>query len=256
MKPWSLERQHYNRELSRMTVAVLMMAMLMNFLSYSFSEVNQKIDSLTDSLTESTLGFSNDIIAVSQDVRNIDSKIDDLQSDFDGVLEWVYPLETYPSTVTLSDFGSILANAYDRTEEEQAALYADDAKYANFYGRFYVPDAKIDVALYYGLSQAAADRQDSAAIFKWQNYYGELIADHNTQEFSKLFAVEVGTEAYIKLKSGDIIPIVCIDVFNGHNTGDLITDENYLSVHGKADYLTYTCRNGWQNIRICLWNVI
>lgn len=256
MKPWSLERQCRNRELSRITVTVFMMAILMNFLSYSFSEVNRRIDSLSDSLTESTLGFSNDIIAVSQDIDTLDTKIDDLQSDFDDIIEQIYPLETYPSTITLSDFESILADEYDRTEEEQVTLYADDAKYANFYGRFYVPDAKIDVALYYGLNQSACDRQDSAAIFKWQNYYGELIADHNTQEFSKLFVVEVGTEAYIKLKSGDIIPIVCVDVFNGHNTGDLITDENYLSVHGKADYLTYTCRSGWQNIRICLWDVI
>lgn len=39
-------------------------------------------------------------------------------------------------------------------------------------------------------------------------------------------------------------------------TGDLITDENYVSVHGLADYLTYTCRNGWRNVRICLWNVM
>lgn len=252
MKPWSLENQQRTRELSRVAAAMLVVAVLTSFLNYSFSEVNRRIDSLQ----ESVLGFSAKVDVLTHNTEDLTTKVDDLQLDFDNISEIIQSREVYSNTITLSDFEAVLADAYDRTVEEQTELYADDRNYSDFYGRFYVPDAKIDVALYYGLSQAATDRQDSAAIFAWENYYGELIADHNNQEFSKLFSVEVGTEGYIQLASGDIISIVCVDVFNGHNTGDLITDENYITVQGRTDYLTYTCRNGWKNIRICLWNKI
>lgn len=259
MKSWSLENQQRTRELSRVVAAMLIATVLTSFLNYSFSEINQRIDSLQ----ESVLGFSAKVDVLTHNtedlttkIDDLTTKIDDLQLDFNDISEIIQSRETSSNTITMSDFEAVLADAYDRTIEEQEKLYADDRNYSDFYGRFYVPDAKIDVALYYGLSQAAADRQDSAAIFAWENYYGELIADHNNQEFSKLFSVEVGTEGYIQLASGDIISIVCVDVFNGHNTGDLITDENYITVHGRTDYLTYTCRNGWKNIRICLWNKI
>lgn len=256
MKLWTLKEQQRTREMFRLTIAMLIVAIPMSFLNYSIFEVGKQVETLTDTLTESTLGFSNKIDSLTRDIDGIDGKVDDLQVEFDDIAERIRSYEVYSSTVTLSDFEAVLADSYDRTVEDQAKLYADDRNYANFYGRFYVPDAKLDVVLYYGLSQAAADRQDSAAIFTWGTYYGKLIADHNNQEFSKLFSVEVGTEGYIQLANGDIIGVVCVDVFNGHNTGDLITDENYVSVHGLADYLTYTCRNGWRNVRICLWNVM
>ena len=148
---------------------------------------------------------------------------------------------------------SVLADAYDRTEDEQLKLYGNDNVFVNFYGRLYVPDAKIDVALYVGWAQGICDRQDSANIFSFGTDEGKTIADHSTQEFRKLFSVEVGTQGYIELKNGDIINIVCTDIFNGHNNGHIITDEDGNNVMDVADYMMYTCRNGWRNVRICLW---
>lgn len=157
------------------------------------------------------------------------------------------------SMAVLMNSDSVLADAYDRTEEEQDKLYGNDKNFAKFYGRLYVPDAKIDVALYSGNSQTICDRQDSANIYSLGLIEEKTIADHNNQEFRKLFSVEVGMQGYIQLENGDIINIECTDVFNGHNTGPDLTDEDGNSVIGVSDYLMYTCRNGWQNIRICLW---
>lgn len=136
----------------------------------------------------------------------------------------------------------------------QNPVYGDDANYYAYYGRLYIPDAYIDVALYYGLSQAAADRYDSAAIHDYPPYKGEIIADHTTQEFHKLFSVKVGTTGYIVLENGDCINIECVEVHNGHNTGFTLTDESYKNVMGTHDYLAYTCRNGWMNILITQWD--
>lgn len=134
--------------------------------------------------------------------------------------------------------------------------YADDERYTGFYGRLYVPDAEIDVALYCGSGQDITDRADSANIFTWGNYSGRIIADHSNQEFAKLFSVEAGMMGYIRLKEGDIINLKCAEVLNGHNTIELLTDEAGVSVMSSADYVMYTCRDGWQNIRICLWDII
>lgn len=133
-------------------------------------------------------------------------------------------------------------------------LYADDHDYPNFYGRLYIPSVGIDVALYYGNDQAATDRADSASIFAYSIYAGEIIADHSNQDFAKLFGVSVGDTGYIKANDGSVINIRCIEVFDGHNAGTELTDNNYNNVMGKYDYLMYTCKNGWRNILICQWN--
>lgn len=153
----------------------------------------------------------------------------------------------------LMNESSVLAYDYGRTEEEQMKLYGDDSRFAGLYGRLYVPDAMIDVALYKGYSQSICDRQDSANIFSLGLDVGKTIADHSNQEFRKLFSVEVGTQGYIELENGDIINIVCVNVFNGHNNGVYITDEEGNNVMDVADFMMYTCRNGWRNVRICLW---
>lgn len=247
----STKKQTNGRAVRKLLV-IFIVAASITYLGRSVYGLEQHVETLTCLTTD----LSAKVDGLSQEVSDARVDISKSSLQIDNISEIIQSREVYSNTITLSDFEAVLADAYDRTVEEQTELYADDRNYSDFYGRFYVPDAKIDVALYYGLSQAATDRQDSAAIFAWENYYGELIADHNNQEFSKLFSVEVGTEGYIQLASGDIISIVCVDVFNGHNTGDLITDEAYTPVHGRTDYLTYTCRNGWQNIRICLWNKI
>lgn len=135
-----------------------------------------------------------------------------------------------------------------------AQRYADDDCYPGFYGRLYIPDAEIDVALYCGSKQYITDRVDSANLFTWREYTGKMIADHNNQDFVNLFRVEVGMTGYIWLENGDIVNIECVDVLNGHNTVYALTDEFGFCVMSSADYVMYTCRDGWQNVRICLWD--
>lgn len=124
-----------------------------------------------------------------------------------------------------------------------------------FYGRLYIPDVSIDVALYYSIDQDVSDREDSANIFTWYDYPGEVIGDHASQEFSKLFGATIGMTGYIDVDKGETIHIKCIDVFDGYNMrkGGLV-DSDYNTAHGRADYTLYTCRdNTGDNIRIWLW---
>lgn len=125
-------------------------------------------------------------------------------------------------------------------------------KPTNYYGRLVVPDADISVGLYLGADQAICDRQDSANLFTMSVFDGLYISDHNNQEFAKLFNVTVGMRGYLQTASGETLNIVCTDVLTGHNTGDYIVDENGNG-NLDADFLMYTCRDGWRNILICLW---
>ena len=124
-----------------------------------------------------------------------------------------------------------------------------------FYGRLYIPDVNIDVALYYSIDQDVSDREDSANIFTWYDYPGEVIGDHASQEFSKLFGATIGMTGYIDVDKGETIHIKCIDVFDGYNTrtGGLV-DLDYNTAHGRADYTLYTCKDSTgDSIRIWLW---
>ena len=143
-----------------------------------------------------------------------------------------------------------------QSENVTEDIYSDDDYYSDFYGRLYIPDANVDVALYYGWYQYITDRVDSANIYTWINCDGETIADHDYQEFWKLFNAEIGTTGYIKRKDGSIITIECTDVFDGHNITSDVTDENGVSAYGRADYMMYTCRDGWRNVRFWLWKKI
>lgn len=122
----------------------------------------------------------------------------------------------------------------------------------NYYGRLYIPDVDISVALYYGAQQEICDREDSANIFCMSVFDGFYIADHNTQEFGKLANVKVGTKGYIRLFDDTIVGIVCTEILNGKNTGNYIVDEDG-NTNLDADYLMYTCQDTTRNILICLW---
>lgn len=131
--------------------------------------------------------------------------------------------------------------------------YQDDHHYSNYSGRLYIPDAGIDVALYYGIEQEICDREDSANLFTMHVYDGYYIADHSNQEFSKLFNVRPGMRGYIQLTDGGRIDLVCTNVIDGHNTGKVIEDENGVT-NLDADYVMYTCKDNWHNIILCLWD--
>ena len=140
--------------------------------------------------------------------------------------------------------------AEPQTEPQKETAQTD----TSYYGRLHIPSVGINVALYKGNSQAITDRTDSANIFSNGSYSGKAIADHNNQEFSKLFGVQVGTQGYIELADGGTINIQCIDVLNGYNFGVDIVDEYCVGVMDRADYTMYTCLDSWENVRICLWN--
>ena len=142
------------------------------------------------------------------------------------------------------------------TAEAQYNKADDDRDYENFYGRLRVSAVGIDVALYDDYEQTVCDRWDSACCFTMYGYYGRIIGDHHNQEFAGLTDVTAGMTAVIRLADGTAVELECVEVFDGHNTGTAITDNRYHDVMGKYDYLTYTCINGYKNIRVCQWQVI
>lgn len=227
--------------LRKNSILFLCILVILTFLksSYDYNLAVQYADNLNQS--------------ISMQIKQIDEEIENWQQAIEE-LYWINMSHTNcVSMAMLMNDKVVLAETYDRDEMEQIKLYKNDKNFSNFYGRFYVPEAKIDVALYKGYAQEICDRQDSANIYSFGLDEGKTIADHNNQEFSKLYSVKIGTLGYIQLASGDIINIKCIDVFNGHNNGVYITDENEKNVMNVSDFMTYTCRDNWRNVRICLW---
>ena len=143
---------------------------------------------------------------------------------------------------------AVLTAAADKT--------LDDRDYDGFCGRLTVSAVGIDVALYNSYAQSVCDRADSACCFAAPGYAGRIIADHSNQDFSVLTQITVGTTAEITDAEGDVTQLRCVQVLNGHNTGSTLTDDAYRNVMGCYDYLTYTCLNGWRNVRICQWEIV
>lgn len=133
----------------------------------------------------------------------------------------------------------------------------DDTRYPGFAGRLSIPDVGIDVALYRSNAQSVVDRRDSAAYFTLPSWPGhEIIADHRTQDFGALHRVTKGMEACIRRRDGSVLRFVCVDAFDGHNTGKYISDESGKIVMHRADLLMYTCRGYWRNVRVVLWKEV
>ena len=140
-----------------------------------------------------------------------------------------------------------------QTARRQASIASAMASRPGMVGRFVVPSAGIDVAVFTAGSngQAVVNAKDSAAIIPW-GAGSSLLADHNNQGFATLNRVAVGDTAYIETGTGKI-PLLCTAVLNGHNTGHGITDGDGNDLTGSATYISYTCQNNWQNVRVCLW---
>ena len=233
-------------------ILICILAFAFNWFNYQVATLEKIVVEQQAELTR----FNNKIEYYEKEIQNISEKTQFWQEEINKLYEMNKSHANCVAMAVLMNEESVLADFYNRSEQEQIEIYNDDSVFANFYGRLYIPDAKIDVALYIGTSQRICDRQDSANIFSLGIEDGETIADHNNQEFRKLFSVKIGTEGYIVLENGDIINIICTDVFNGHNTGYCIIDEEGNNVMDDADYLMYTCRNGWRNVLICLWEKI
>lgn len=125
-------------------------------------------------------------------------------------------------------------------------------------GRLYIPSVYFSVAMYYSSGddgQQITDRSDSALYFRHKGRYG--IADHNYQGFYKMKNAKIGSLAYIRKPNGAVEKYKLINKFSGHNTGTLLTDNNYTPISEYAgDLFMYTCNDNWHNITISLWQRI
>lgn len=187
-----------------------------------------------------------------QKIEDIESTVNDINQKIYEMMEDYNKLNTKINKNNSSNKKPYTNGANNNRDDDN--IYDD--WYDIYYGRLHVPSANISVALYRGDSQSITDRIDSANIFTWSYSNGFTIADHNTQEFAKLFNVEVGTKGYIERKSGNVINIKCVDVFNGNNTGKYIVDTNGVDAADRTDYMMYTCVDNWKNVRIFLWEII
>lgn len=116
-------------------------------------------------------------------------------------------------------------------------------------GRWQIPSANIDVAIFNSGSQETVDRTDSAGYFRFGTMY--VIGDHSNQDFRTLQNCNVGDFAYID-NGIEKTEYVCTAKFKGHNTSKDLTDENYNTIKysNEAGITCYTCNGSWKNIWI------
>lgn len=118
-----------------------------------------------------------------------------------------------------------------------------------FVGRFKIPSVGLSVACYSSSSQDTVDAVDSAAYY--YGYGHTIIADHKHQGFQSIKSCRVGAKATLTTGSGTV-EYTCIDIIQGHNTGEVLTDSNYNSIadlHPGA-LACYTCNDNWRNVTI------
>lgn len=121
---------------------------------------------------------------------------------------------------------------------------ANDPLYAEA-GRFYIPSVGIDVGLAQGCeSQAITDRADTAWFQEYNFWSGDtthVIADHNNQDFANLTGVSVGDEAVIENPDGTTTTLVCKEVLDAYNRGDIVTADGRCLDSEAGNYVVYTC---------------
>lgn len=119
-----------------------------------------------------------------------------------------------------------------------------DANNCGTAGNLYIPSLGIDVALYYGSSQAIVGAADSAAYFSMGGK--TVIADHYYQNNFVAIASASGATAYI-YQNGSTRTLSCIGVYEGKNTGSdlVISDFTGLSSYSAftlgGSLIMYTC---------------
>ena len=128
-------------------------------------------------------------------------------------------------------------------------------------GRLVIPSAGISVALFTDgpgedeaqVRQDICDREDSAAFFT--DGLGMLIADHNNQTFSTLGQIQTGDKAVI-LRGHSIVTLQCSLVADGYNYGKGILDGDGYYFTSYEDYVCYTCKEDWNNVRVVCFKVL
>lgn len=184
-----------------------------------------------------------------------DNRLDSAEKNFRKYRIEIKGFETGLSNVE-RDMDSLKARVRNATSNHNGLPITSNNR--SYVGKLIIPDVGIDLSLYSGWAQDITDRQDSANYFTFSrnNHNNMIIADHKTQEFSKLYDVKVGTIGRIEFKDGCVEEIKCVKVLDGHNKLTRITDLEGKSLLEEEDYLMYTCKNGWWNIIICLWTII
>ena len=232
------------KKLVFLCLAILLLLIPIAWTLDAASETNHKIDELQKAIVE--LGDATNSLA--SGMSSIEALLKAIEEHEDHLITIVFenlqsPREEQPTE-----------QPTEPPTEPPAELPTDPPREnqpANYYGRLVIPDAGISVGLYHGADPAITDREDSANLFSMRVFDGLYIADHNNQEFSKLYRVTVGMRGYIRTADDTVFNIVCTDIFNGHNNGKIIDEDG--NTNFDAHFLMYTCRDHWTNILICLW---
>lgn len=133
---------------------------------------------------------------------------------------------------------------------------------SGMFGRLVFPDTGINVALFTDGAgetiaekrQGICDAEDSAALYYDEE--GAVIADHNTQSFAALTDVLAGQKAYI-ITADSVLELVCSGLIDGHNNDHKgIVDENYEPIRKAGDFICYTCKDNWLDVRIVVLDMI
>lgn len=150
-----------------------------------------------------------------------------------------------------------LYDAYEKVAEDESPM--------GNYGRFYIPDRDINVAInHYDYDsssaetlQAVTDWQDSA-LFTYYLGGAPYIADHWNQGFIGIRETREGDVAFLKRTDGSIEVYECTLYDRGHNAdGTLYTGEWIPTQDIDCDLYCYTCNEGgWRDISIAFFDRI
>ena len=130
------------------------------------------------------------------------------------------------------------------------------------FGRLVFPDTGINTALFTDgpgetiaeKRQGICDAPDSAVLY--YDAEGAVIADHNTQAFANLIQVLPGQKAYI-ITADSVLELVCTWLIDGHNDNHRgIVDENYAPLQHVGDFICYTCKDVWLDVRIVMLDLV
>lgn len=159
-------------------------------------------------------------------------------------------------------------NGQEEIEYYDSASYIHNGNVTYFntdysgWGRLYIPDVGINVALYcvdYYDDQDAqwiCDAEDSAVYMTGWGVT-PFIGDHTNQGFSGIRSCVDDTKAFIR-HDGNTYVYDCTYVGGGTNDGYNIYDWNGEMIwsHGSNDLGMYTCNGNWQNVSIVLFSLI
>lgn len=266
------ERKHRHKIIILIIILVLMFAACaINLFSGTqnqedvlFNDIQSQVHDIKldfESVYKELENYKNEMSTINynDDISDIYNKILELQDKINDLYEII---EQYKAAA------DITTETTETTEIKEECSFVDDEKsnnrndgiyidmYDKYYGRLYIPDLNINVALYCGNQQYITDRADSANIFSFDGDVELTIADHNNQAFSRLHRVKVGIKGYIEHRQYGRINIECVEVFNGYNNGRYIVDESGINAMNRTAYMMYTCKNDTDGVLICLWKVV